>query len=156
MRVYYELDLKNFAAWCGAVETLHVLTDDQINQLEFMMEGAFGDEVSETTVNDFLWFETDTIAEWLGFKNWEELEHINNGEEHYEEIATKEVRDADGYKTEYTMYHNVWKDTYIFMFGDRDVTEPDDDYADYECETLKEAKEWFESYNGFGDEEDEE
>ena len=156
MRVYYELDLRNFEPWSGAKYTFETLTYGQIDQLQFMIEEAWGDEVDETTLNDFLWFETDTIAEWLGFKSWEELEHYNNGEEHYEEIATKEVRDADGYKTEYTMYHNVWEDTYIFMFGDRDVTEPDDDYADYECETLKEAEEWFESYKGFEDEEDEE
>ena len=155
MKVYYELDLKNFEAWGGAIETLRVLDYEQINQLESMMEDSFGDEVSETTVNDFLWFDTDTIAEWLGFGSWEELEHSNNGDEHYEEIATKEIRDEDGYMTDYTMYHNLWKGTYIFMFGDKDITEPDEDYSDHECETREEADEWFESYKGF-EEDDEE
>ena len=41
MRVYYELDLKNFKAWGGAEETLRVLTYDQINQLESTMEEAW-------------------------------------------------------------------------------------------------------------------
>ena len=156
MKVYYELDLKNFPVWAGARDTFEVLTYRQINQLEAMMEEAWGDEVAETTINEFLWFERDTIAEWLGFEDWEELEHVNNGDEHYKEIATKEIRDADGYLTEYTMYHNLWKDKYIFMFGDRDVTDPDDKYADYECETREEADEWFESYKGFEDEDEEE
>jgi hypothetical protein len=155
MRVYYELDLVNFKAWGGAEDTLRTLTHDQIRQLESMLEDAF-DEASETTINDFLWFENDTIADWLGFDSWEELEHINNGDEHYEEIATKEVRDEDGFLTDYTMYYNVWEDTYIFMFGDKDITEPDEDYADHECETRKEADEWFESYKGFEDDEEEE
>ena len=156
MKVYYELDLNNFKSWGGATDTLATLTYDQVKQLESMMEECWGDEADETSVNDFLWFDTDVIAEWLGFKSWEELEHINNGDEHYEEIASKGIRDADGYMTEYTMYHNVWKDTYLFMFGDRDVTEPDEDYADHECDTREEADEWFESYKGFEDEDDEE
>lgn len=154
MRVYYELDLVNFEAWGGAEDTLRTLTHDQIRQLESMLEDAF-DEASETTINDFLWFENDTIAEWLGFDSWEELEHINNGDEHYEEVATKEVRDADGFLTDYTMYHDLWEHKYIFMFGDKDITEPGEDYADYECETREEADEWFESFNGFEDEEEE-
>ena len=29
---------------------------------------------SETDINDFFWFETDTIAEWLGYEDWEKLE----------------------------------------------------------------------------------
>ena len=103
-----------------------------------------------------MWFERDIIAEWLGFADWEELEHVNNGDEHYEEIATKEIRDADGFLTEYTMYHDLWKDKYLFMFGDKDVTEPDEDYADHECDSREEADEWFESYKGFEDEDEEE
>ena len=156
MKVYYELDLKNFEAWGEAKETLRVLTYDQINQLEAMMEDAFDDEMSETTLNDFLWFDTDTIAEWLGFEDWEELEHHNNGDEHYEEVVTKQVRDADGFITDYTMYHDLWKDKYLFMFGDKYIAEPDEDYPDYECDTREEADEWFESFKGFEDEDDEE
>ena len=156
MKVYYELDLKNFQVWGGAKDTFEVLTYGQIRQLEAMMEDAWGDEVDETSVNDFLWFDRDLIAEWLGFEDWEELEHHNNGDEHYEEIATKEIRDADGFLTEYTMYHDLWKDKYLFMFGDKDITDPEEDDADYECDTREEADEWFESYKGFEDEEDEE
>ena len=156
MKVYYELDLKNFPVWGGAKDTFEVLTYGQIQQLESMMEDCWGDDVSEADINDFLWHERDAVAEWLGFEDWEELEHCNNGDEHYEEIVTKEIRDADGFLTEYTMYHNLWKDKYIFMFGNKDITEPDEDYADHECDTREEADEWFESYKGFEEDEDEE
>ena len=156
MKVYYELDLINFQSWGGAKDTLATLTYEQIKQLESIMEECWGDEADETSVNDFLWFDTDVIAEWLGFEDWEELEHHNNGDEHYEEIATKEIRDSDGFLTEYTMYHDLWKDKYLFMFGDRDMTDPEEDYADYECDTREEADEWFESFNGFEDDEEDE
>lgn len=41
----------------------------------------YPDGMSETELNDLLWFEDDTIAEWLGFEDWEALERLNNGEE---------------------------------------------------------------------------
>ena len=72
----------------------------------------------------------------------------------YEFVATKSVQDSDGFYTDYTMYYDPETDTYFMMFGDIDLTEPDPGYADWECETLDQAWEWFNSYNGFADEED--
>ena len=40
------------------------------------------------------------------------------------------------------------------MFGDSDVYEPDEDYADWVAETEKEASDWFDNYQGFSDEDD--
>lgn len=71
----------------------------------------------------------------------------------WKQVATKSVRDADGFTTEYTWYTNG--DLHIFMFGDSDLVEPDETYADWTCETEQEAQEWFSSYNGFEDEDDE-
>lgn len=71
----------------------------------------------------------------------------------WKQVETKSVRDADGFMTEYTWYTNG--DLHIFMFGDSDLVEPDEAYADWTCETEQEAQEWFSSYNGFEDEDDE-
>ena len=71
----------------------------------------------------------------------------------WKQVATKSVRDQDGFMTEYTWYTNG--DIHIFMFGDSDLVEPDEAYADWTCETEQEAQEWFNSYNGFEDEEEE-
>lgn len=68
-------------------------------------------------------------------------------------VKSKEVTDSDGFKTEYSWYTNGTK--HIFMFGDSDLYEPDEAYADWECETHASAQEWFDNYNGF-DEDDEE
>lgn len=98
MKLYYELDLKNFKAWSGAVDTLNTLTYDQIEQLEGMLPDILGEEADETALNDLLWFETDYIAETLGFKNWEHLERVNNGDinQTYESVIkiTKEQFDC--------------------------------------------------------------
>lgn len=60
-------------AWSGAADTLDLLTLDEIEQILYMLEDCFPDGMDETDLNDFLWFETDTIAEWLGYSDFEEL-----------------------------------------------------------------------------------
>ena len=71
----------------------------------------------------------------------------------WEEVARKEVPDADGFMTEYVMYKNKDEDVWIFMFGDPDVYPPDPDYADWSSDDEIAAWEWFDSYTGF-DEDD--
>lgn len=70
-------------------------------------------------------------------------------------VDQKRVRDSDGFMTDYTMYRNEDKSRYIFMFGDADIYEPDPTYADWEVDSEAEAHEWFESYTGFDDEDEE-
>lgn len=69
----------------------------------------------------------------------------------YVKIASKRVKDSDGFYTDYTMYYNPDEDNYFFIFGDEDVYGPDPDYADWTCETNEEATEWYNNYNGFED-----
>lgn len=70
------------------------------------------------------------------------------------EVSSKSVTDSDGMLTDYTWYRNQSGDKHIFMFGDKELYEPDESYADWECDSAEEAQEWFDSYNGF-DEDDE-
>ena len=43
-----------------------------------MIEEAFPEGLEETGLNDFLWFERELIAEWLGFDDYDELLNENN------------------------------------------------------------------------------
>ena len=93
----------------------------------------------------------------------------------YYEVDSKKVKDSDGDWTDYTMYMKVEADPkdwfqflktvdknnieipedfikgYVFVFGDKDFYDPYDEDFDWECETEKEAEEWFDSYTGFED-----
>lgn len=73
----------------------------------------------------------------------------------YEFIDSKTVIDSDGFTTEYTMYYDNIDDRYVFVFGDSDLYSPYDENFDWECETKDEAYEWFDSYVGPGEDEDE-
>lgn len=89
------------------------------------------------------------------------LEYTENIETEYDysngwkKVDSKEVKDSDGFMTEYTWYTNDAEDTHIFIFGDSDIYGPDDSYADAEFDSYDLAKEWFDNYYGFDhDEED--
>lgn len=151
MQISYELDLLRFEAWGGGKYTLDKLTYEQTEQLQTILEDTYPEGLDETALNDILWFEDDWIAEMLGFEDWEHLERVNNGEE-WEEEDTKDVMDSNGFWTEYTWYSK--DDKHIFIFGDRGVYTPYNADYDHECDSYDEAKEWFECYQGF--EEDEE
>ena len=98
------------------------------------------------------------------YDDYDDEEYIDPEEEEAENwdlIKAKEVTDADGFVTEYTMYesnlteeyrkeNNIPK--YICMYGDRDNYLPDANYADWSGETEEEAEEWFNDYHGYEEE----
>ena len=73
MRVYKEVDAYNFDFWSGAKDTVKYLTDEEVNMIFEMLEELYPEGMDETQVNDFFWFEDDTIAEWLGYRSFEEI-----------------------------------------------------------------------------------
>ena len=73
MKIYSEESLTNFNFWSGAKETVKYLTYDELETIENILTDIYPDGVDETTINDFFWFEDDTIAEWLGYNNFEEI-----------------------------------------------------------------------------------
>ena len=81
---------------------------------------------------------------------------VNSAEDYdvseWRELASKSVLDSDGFYTDYTLYTNG--STFICMFGDKDIYEPDEMYADYETENEQDAWDWFDNYEGFSDEEE--
>lgn len=76
MEYKVESSLERFEAWSGGKYTLDTLIEKgDCERLESMMEDIWGEEIpTETNINDFLWFERDTIAEWLGYRDWDAYE----------------------------------------------------------------------------------
>ena len=65
-------DFSEFRPWSGAVDTWNTLADyDKLDVLESILDTTFIDEngegiMSETELNDLLWFEPETVYEWVG------------------------------------------------------------------------------------------
>lgn len=73
MKIYTEQSLSNFEFWSGAKDTVKYLNDDDFDTIEAMLDEVYPEGMDETTINDFFWFDEDTIAEWLGYSDFEEL-----------------------------------------------------------------------------------
>ena len=74
MIITSEINLQDFEGWSGAESTLAMLSYSQINTLQSILEDTYPEGIDETQLNDILRFETDWIAELLGFTDWECLE----------------------------------------------------------------------------------
>ena len=81
MRYQVEENIYNFPFWSGAKDTIAELTIDEMNSLEQLIEEIFDgrDELpTDTEINDFVWFDRDTIAQHLGYDDFDELMHRND------------------------------------------------------------------------------
>ena len=65
--------LRDFDFWSGAKDTVNYLTSEELDIIEDMLEDAYPDGMTETQLNDLFWFDTDVIAEWLGYDDFESL-----------------------------------------------------------------------------------
>lgn len=58
--------LMDFDAWSGAVETKETIIENgKAQQFDDLIEELYPDGLTETELNDILWFETDWIYEML-------------------------------------------------------------------------------------------
>jgi hypothetical protein len=74
MKIYTETTkLQDFNFWAGALETVEFLTNKDFNQLEEILEEMYSEGIADTAVNALFWFERDIIAEWIGYRDWEDL-----------------------------------------------------------------------------------
>ena len=73
MKIWSDDSIRNFNFWSGARDTIDDLFDSDFDILEPILEEYFNGEVEDVDLNDFFWFERNTIASWLGYEDYEEL-----------------------------------------------------------------------------------
>lgn len=73
MKIYTEISGHDFDFWSGARDTVKYLDDDEIDTIVSMLEEIYPEGMTDTELNDFFWFEDDTIAEWLNYSSFEEI-----------------------------------------------------------------------------------
>ena len=74
MKIAREQSLKAFPFWGGAEQTRMRLDDDDLEIIENELVALLNEQaVDATEINDLFWFETDYIAQLLGYDDWESL-----------------------------------------------------------------------------------
>ena len=143
----YEADV-DLSSWDGSYEDLLKFRDK-------LPDYQFDFDVLDMIVNHGKDIDLENVY-------YEETDYdYGDDSSEWEEVETKSVKDSNGFTTDYTWYTNGKK--HVFVFGDKDSYRPEDEDYDweieiedgYEAEAQKEAKEWFDSYNGFADDVDE-
>ena len=67
MKTYNEITLKDFDAWSGAKETKEtIIGHGKEDEFDSLIEELYPDGLSETELNDILWFESEWLFEQLG------------------------------------------------------------------------------------------
>ena len=97
MTITYELDLNSFQAWSGAKDTLdRIQREGKCSLLEQILEDTYPDGMTETELNDLLWFDSESVYEWLGIRSEEQIEkEIKEAEEELAEVQSNLEDDLD-------------------------------------------------------------
>ena len=97
MTITYELDLNSFEAWSGAKDTLdRIQREGKCAELENILEELYPDGMTETQLNDLLWFDSESVYEWLGIRSEEQIKkEIKEAEEELAEVQSNLEDDLD-------------------------------------------------------------
>jgi hypothetical protein len=97
MTITYELDLDSFKAWSGAVDTLdRVRREGKCAELEAILEDTYPDGMTETELNDLLWFDSESVYEWLGMRSETQIRaEIKDAESELEDLQNNLADDLD-------------------------------------------------------------
>ena len=75
MKIITEQPLRDFQFWSGAKDNAKELTYEQWDELESMLDDIYPDGLTDTQLNDIMWFSYDEVREWLNISD-----ECNDGE----------------------------------------------------------------------------
>lgn len=67
MKIIAEISISDFETWSGAKETQRlIIENDKENEFDALIEDLYPDGLTDTQLNDLLWFGSDWCLEQLG------------------------------------------------------------------------------------------
>lgn len=73
MKIIKEMEIRDFEAWSGAVHTLNKIIEfDKCDEFDNLIDELYPDGLTDTELNDILWFEEEWIFESLGINEDDE------------------------------------------------------------------------------------
>ena len=75
MKVISEIPLRDFEFWSGGAERANNCSDEELDSIEELLEEIEPEDGwSDTAINNMFWFEFDTLAQHLGYKDEEDFD----------------------------------------------------------------------------------
>lgn len=79
MTIRKEIALRDFEFWSGGADRAINCSDEELDTLEQFFEETEPEEGwTDTDINDMFWFEFDTLAQYLGYKDEEDFDRKRN------------------------------------------------------------------------------
>lgn len=114
MKIYSEISVENFEAWSGAVSTLdRVINEDKAEVLEAVLEELYPDGMTDTQLNDILWFEPEWVYEMCGIRTESEIrEELEEAKEELEGLMENFADDTDDEDLTEEEKKEIWESDY--------------------------------------------
>ncbi len=125
MRLVTEIEPREFDYWSGGKARAEMLTDDDWDIVEPLLEDVLGEDTTTTQLNDFMWFEFDTIAKWLGYDSEEHMTLVREGKSFGDSDDAKSSALKDDYVPE---SYEGWLDDWLYY-----------NWEDIKCKKKEEA-----------------
>lgn len=75
MALVVNVGIDGFKPWSGAISTWNEIEEaNKVDELEYLLEEIYPEGITDTQLNDILWFESDWIYESLGITDEDEEE----------------------------------------------------------------------------------
>lgn len=73
MALIVNVGIEGYNPWSGAVDTWNKIQEvNKVDELEYLLEELYPEGITDTQLNDILWFESDFIFENLGINEDDE------------------------------------------------------------------------------------
>ena len=66
MKVYNEESIHDFKFWDEAADHAEMLTESELDQFEDYVELAYPDGIESTMLNDWMWFDFESVCAVIG------------------------------------------------------------------------------------------
>lgn len=114
MKIYSEINIADFKAWGGAINTLdRIIAEDKCDELESILEDLYPAGINETELNDLLWFYDETVFGWLGIRTESEIRsELAEAKEELEEFKQNYADDCEDEDMTVEEKIKLWKSDY--------------------------------------------
>jgi gp187 len=75
MALIVNVGIEGYKPWSGAISTWNEIEEaNKVDELEYLLEELYPEGITDTQLNDLLWFESDWVYESLGITEEDEEE----------------------------------------------------------------------------------
>lgn len=120
-----ECSLDDFKPWSGAISTYdRIVREGKLDRLEAELDALYDGEMTDTQLNDLLWFEPDEVYRMCGMRNEtdinEEIEELRNEQSEIEDDLDTLHEDFESDREGMTEAEaaELWEDEYAEQVSD--------------------------------------